>query len=42
MPEPANGEEKRKPDARELEYLKNEIVTDKLLDILVSSAVIEG
>ena len=41
MPEPAEGEEKRKPDERELAYLKNEIVMDKLLDLLVSSAVTE-
>lgn len=37
MPESKEGE-KRKPDARELGYLKNEIVMDKLLDMLVTSA----
>ncbi len=42
MPEPEDGKEKRKPDERELSYLKNEIVMDKLLDMLVSSAVTEG
>lgn len=41
MPEPEDGSEKRKPDERELSYLKNEIVMDKLLDLLVSSAVTE-
>ncbi len=42
MPEPEDGKEKRKPDEREIAYLKNEIVMDKLLDMLVSSAVTEG
>lgn len=41
MPEPEDGSEKRKPDERELSYLKNEIVMDKLLGLLVSSAVTE-
>ena len=41
MPEPVDGGEKRKPDERELAYLKNEIVMDKLLEMLVSSAVTE-
>ena len=33
--------EKRKPDERELEYLKSELVMDKLLDLLLSEAVFE-
>ena len=41
QPEPEEGKEKRKPDEREMSYLKNEIVMDKLLDMLVSSAVTE-
>ena len=41
MPAPADGGEKRKPDERELGYLKNEIVMDKLLDMLLASAVFE-
>lgn len=39
MPAPAEGEEARKPDARELDYLKNEIVMDKLLALLTENAV---
>lgn len=41
MPAPADGSEKRKPDERELEYLKSELVMDKLLDLLLSEAVFE-
>lgn len=41
MPAPAEGEEQRKPDERELGYLKNEVVMDKLLDLLLDSAVFE-
>ncbi len=37
MPATDDGE-KRKPDERELGYLKNEIVMEKVLDMLVSSA----
>ncbi len=38
MPAPAEGE-KRKPDEREIAYLKDKIVMDKLLALLVDSAV---
>ena len=41
MPEPEKDKEQRKPDERELAYIKNEIVMDKLLEMLVSSAVVE-
>ncbi len=41
QPEPEDGKEKRKPDEKELSYLKDEIVMDKLLSMLVSSAVTE-
>ncbi len=40
MPEPKEGE-KRKPDEREISYLKDSIVMDKLLDFLLDNAVIE-
>lgn len=39
MPVPADGGEKRKPDERELGYLKSEIVMDKLLALLLENAV---
>ncbi len=39
MPAPADGSEKRKPDERELGYLKNEIVMEKLMNMLVDNAV---
>lgn len=41
QPEPEEGKEKRKPDERELSYLKNEIVMDKMLGMLVDCAVTE-
>ena len=39
MPAPSGGEEVRKPDEREMGYLKNEIVMTKLLDMLIENAV---
>ena len=38
MPAPKEGEEIRKPDERELSYLKNEIVMNKLLNMLIENA----
>lgn len=41
MPAPTDGSEKRKPDERELGYIKNEIVMDKLLDLLLGYTTFE-
>lgn len=41
MPAPAEGEEPHRPDERELGYLKNEVVMDKLLGLLLDNAVFE-
>lgn len=41
LPEPDDGSEKRKPDERELAYLKDEIAMEKLLDFLLGNAVME-